>query len=79
MLKYLFLLLAAFWLIPRLMRWLLLPASASRRGNDARRKSARRPDPGRPEDGRPESSERLRDLTQQDISDADYEEIPPEE
>jgi hypothetical protein len=63
--KFLLFLLAILILIPRLMR-LLVPRRPP--ADD----QARRPRETRQED-------RLRDLTRQDISDADYEEIPPEE
>ena len=65
MAKFLLFLLAILLLIPRLMR-LLVP----RRPRGA--------DPGR-RTGPEQRDERLRDLTRQDISDADYEEIPPED
>jgi len=63
--KFLLLLLALILLVPRLLR-LLVPRSPSPRGEQQKRQP--RQDP-----------EVLKDLTQQDISDADYEEIPPEE
>jgi hypothetical protein len=65
MAKFLLFLLAVLILIPRLMRLLVTrrPPSGDR---------TRRTGPTRADD-------RLRDLTRQDISDADYEEIPEEE
>jgi len=64
MLRFLILILAGLWLLPRLLRLL-------RSGSDQRRPQVR------PADS-PTRDERLRDLTRQDISDADFEEIPPE-
>ncbi len=71
MLRYLVLLLAALWVIPRVFR--LLGSGAARTGG---RRS--RPGPVQPEAPSPRD-ERLKDLTQQDIADAEFEEIPPDE
>jgi hypothetical protein len=65
MLKFLFILFTGLLVIPRLLRLL---ASGSRRGVE------------RPPEPRPSSPpDSLSELTRQDISDADYEELPPEE
>jgi hypothetical protein len=73
MLRYLFLLLAVLWFIPRLLRLLRGPDRGTRRGPDR----VDGPGTGPRRTGRKE--QRLRNLTQQDISDAEFEEIPPEE
>jgi len=76
MLRILLFILAGLWLIPRLMRLFLPRRPAEPRvGRGARRRDRRDPAP----DGAPDPPDRLRDLTQQDISDADFEEIPPED
>ena len=69
MLKFLFLLFVGLLVIPR-----LLGALIPRRTKSTRTKS--RPD-SRP--GGKQDPDDLRDLTRQDITDADYEDIPPEE
>jgi hypothetical protein len=63
--RFFLVLLLAFWAIRRLLR-------AARR--PSRRTGSRRASRDRGQDSAP-----LADLTRQDISDADYEEIPPEE
>ena len=65
MLRILFLILVGLWALPRMMRWL---------GRSAGSRSKARPDLDRST-----PPETLKDLTQQDISDVDFEEIPPEE
>jgi hypothetical protein len=65
MLRFLIILFAGLLIIPRLVRLL------------STRKPAERPS-SRAESP-PAADDPLRDLTQQDISDADYEEIPPED
>ncbi len=65
MLRILFFILIGFWALPRLMRWLGRSAIAHRQS--------------RPDLDRSTPTESLKDLTQQDISDVDFEEIPPEE
>jgi hypothetical protein len=65
MLRTLLLLLAGLWVLPRLLRLL---------GG-----GRRRPDQAPPPAGAREREDRLQNLTQQDISDAEFEEIPPEE
>ncbi len=76
--RLLLLILAALWLIPRLLRLLLPRGTGEHRTGAGRFRRDRRPGGGQA-DSRPERPDRLRDLTQQDISDADYEEIPPED
>ena len=70
MLRYLVLMLAALWVVPRLFR--LLSSGAARTGR--RRDGSRRATP----QARPPQDERLKDLTQQDIADAEFEELPPD-
>lgn len=73
MLRYLILLLAGLWIVPRLLRLL----SGTRRG--ARQSQDRVGGSGTGSRRSGKRDERLRNLTQQDISDAEFEEIPPEE
>jgi hypothetical protein len=68
MLRFL-ILAAAFYFFGRLLMRALVPGRRPRRG------PAQRPTP--PPEKKPDDS--LRDLTQQEITDADFEEIPPEE
>jgi hypothetical protein len=74
-LRLLLLILAALWLVPRILR-LLGPGRRGEPRDPLGRFRRRR---SRPRTGAPERPDHLRDLTQQDISDADYEEIPPED
>jgi hypothetical protein len=67
LLRTILLILAGLWIIPRILR--LLRGGHS--GPELKR-------PGNPA-ADPDHGKRLRDLTQQDISDAEFEEIPPEE
>ena len=66
MLRFLLLLLAGLWFVPRLLR-LLGAAKAGPRQSD------------RTTQGSPQARDPLRNLSQQDISDAEFEEIPPQE
>jgi hypothetical protein len=69
MIRFLFLSLLATFVVSRLAR-LLRVLGAGRSGRRATQ---------RPVKDASSEPDRLRDLTQQDIDDADYEEIPPEE
>jgi hypothetical protein len=63
LLRLLFVLLLVFWIVPLFRR------------STARRPPGPGPQAGRREDG----DDRIADLTRQDISDADFEDLPPEE
>ncbi|HOX26337.1 MAG TPA: hypothetical protein PLL30_07105 [Candidatus Krumholzibacteria bacterium] len=64
MFKFLVLLLAVLWFLPRLLRLLGTRDGDRRQEIRAQRRTPR--------------DDRLQDLNRQDISDADFEEIPPE-
>jgi hypothetical protein len=72
MLRFFLMLLAALWVVPRLLRLAL------RAGPGGRQESARRARTSA-KAGRPDPAERPSGFSQQDISDAEFEEIPPEE
>ncbi len=72
MLRFLLFLFAGLWIIPRLLRS-LGGRSGNPDGRSETRTSGDRPTPESSNDPR------LSDLTQQDISDADFEEISEEE
>ncbi len=66
MLRTILLILAGLWILPRLVRLLTAGRPPRPRARDA-------------SPGSPEPPSHLQDLTRQDISDAEFEEIPPEE
>jgi len=81
MLRFIVLFLASLWILPRLMR--LLGGSKTgphwsrdRLGRRDRPERTDRQGPARTSD---KPGDPLQDLTQQDITDAEFEEIPPEE